>query len=98
MSKVNVSYYGLIQRVSGNQEEVYLSGETTVRELLHLLVERHGNEFRASLLTSDWRLQPMARVFIDGRDINEVDSLNTKLKDNSELSITVLPLVAIAGG
>ncbi len=98
MSKVKVVYYGLILSVTGNQnEEVHLSDEATVKELLHSLVERHGNAFRDSLLTSDWQLQPLVTIELHGCDISDMDGLNTKLEDNAELTITLIAPM-ISGG
>ena len=98
VNKVKVTYYGLILSAVDNQEEeVCLSGRATVKELLHLLVERHGTEFSSSLLTHDWQLQPLAMIHLDGRDINEIDGANTKLEGDSQLYITVLAPM-ITGG
>ena len=99
MSKVQVSYIGIIlQKVSGEQEEeVSLSGEATVRDLLKILVEKHGNEFRESILTSDGQLKTAAIVQYDGSDINEIDGLDTKLGDNSELSIMLIAYMVTGG-
>ncbi len=98
MSKVKVIYYGLIKnKVDSQDDEIHISGEATVRELLRLLVERHGNEFRDKLLTSDWQLQPLVMIHLNGRDVNDIDGLNTKLTDNSELSIMLLAYVQTGG-
>ncbi len=98
MSMVKVTYYGLIQTTSGNrEEEIYLSVEATVKELLQLLVERHGSKFGSSLLTSEGQLQPMVMIHLNGGDITEINGLDTKLKDNSELSITILGPIVTGG-
>ena len=88
----------MLQKVSGGQEEeVCLSGEATVRDLLTILAEKHGDEFRESILTSDGQLHPVTRVFVNNFEINEFNSLDTRLGDDSELSITVMP-GTICGG
>ena len=99
MGKVKVSYYGMIlQKVSGaHEEEVYLSGETTARDLLKILAEKHGDEFRESILTPDGQLRTAAIVQYNGRDINEIDGLDTKLGDNSELSIMLIAYMVTGG-
>jgi molybdopterin converting factor small subunit len=99
MSKVKVSYYGMIlQKVtSDHEEEVYLSGENTVRDLLKILAEKHGDEFRESILTPDGQLQTAAIVQYDGHDINEIAGLDTKLGDNSELSIMLIAYMVTGG-
>jgi molybdopterin converting factor small subunit len=98
MGKVKVTYYGLIQHIVGNQENEYpISGNTTVRDLLHSLVQRYGDEFRAHILTSDWQLQPLAIIQLNDHNINEIDGLNTMLINNSKLSIAVIAYL-IGGG
>ncbi len=98
MMKVKVAYYGLIRNMPGSrEEEISLSGEATVRELLHLLAKKYGDEFRASILTPDWQLQPLAMIHLNDCNINEIDGLNTKLEDGSQLSVTVITY-AISGG
>ena len=98
MSKVKITYYGLIQNVVNQKEEDYISGAATVGELLHSLVQKYGDRFRSTVLTQNWQLQPATTiVHLNGRDINEIDGLNTKLADNSELSITVVANI-ISGG
>ncbi len=49
------------------------------------------------MLTSDWELHPIAIIYLNGRDINEIEGLNSKLEDNSELSITVMPYEVYGG-
>ncbi len=98
MSKVTVTWYGLIRNFVDKQaEDFFIPDSATVRELLRLLVERHDDAFRANIFMSDWQLQPTVLIHFSGRDINEIDGLDTKLGDNSELTITVLPLVTGGG-
>ena len=98
MVTVKISYYGLIKNVVDKAEdENYLSGDATVKELLHSLVQKYGDGFRSMVLTSDWELHPIAIIYLNGRDINEIEGLNSKLEDNSELSITVMPYEVYGG-
>ena len=98
MNKVKISYYGLIRNVVDNLEnESHLSEDGTVGELLRSLVEKYGDSFRSAMLTPDWQLLPITMIHLNGHDINEINGLNTKLEDNSELSITVLAY-ATSGG
>jgi molybdopterin converting factor small subunit len=83
--------------VDNQEEENYLPGDATVRELLQSLVQRYGDSFRSMMLTPNWQLLPNTIIYLNGRDINEIDGLETKLADNSELSITVITY-AIGGG
>ena len=98
MGKVKITYFGLLQHIVGKRENGYdISDNTTVRDLLHLLVKKYGNEFKDNILTPDWQLQPLTVIQLDGHNINEIDGLNTTLKNNSKLSIAVLAYI-ISGG
>ncbi len=98
MKKVKIIYYGMIRHKIGHQEEeVNLSDEATVRDLVHLLAEKYGDEFRDNCLTSDLELKPLARIHLNGRDINEIDGLDTWLDDNSEVFVALLLVLGRAG-
>ena len=98
MSKVKVTYYGLLQHIVGNREnEYHVSDNTTVRDLLHLLVEKYGDAFKANILTPDWQLQTQTIIQLNDYNINEIDGLDTTLMNNSEVSIAVLAYL-VSGG
>ena len=98
MCNIKITYYGLIRQIVDVQEEKScIPDGGTVRELLQLLVHKYGEGFRNIILSSDWHLLPVAMLHLNGRDINEIDGLQTKLETNSDLSITVLAN-AISGG
>lgn len=99
MNKVKVSYYGLMFKTILNdlEEECQLPDGATVKDLLELLVARHGDEFRDLFLTPEWQLIPDTTVLVNECNINEGAGLETKLKDNSEISITVM-MYTIDGG
>ncbi len=98
MSKVKVSYYGMVQNAVGNLEkESFPSDDTTVGELLQSLVQRHGDEFKNTVLAPDGQLLPVTVIQLNGRDINDIDGLNTRLPDSSELTITVFVYIMSGG-
>lgn len=98
MCNIKITYYGLIRQIVDVQEEKScIPDGGTVRELLQLLVHKYGEGFRSIILSLDGQLLPVAMLHLNGRDINEMDGLQTKLEANSDLSITVLAH-AISGG
>ena len=91
MPKVRVSYLGLVQNVLGRQEdEVLLRDGASVRELLHLLEEKHGDAFRHTVLSSDDELRSPAAVLVNELYIGELDGLDTTLTSEAEVSIVVV--------
>jgi molybdopterin converting factor small subunit len=88
---VNVTYYGLINNLVDKPEDKHnISNGSTVQELLHTLVQKYGDNFRSLMLTPDWKLLPSTIIHLNGRDINEIEGMNTKLADDSEVSISVI--------
>ena len=98
MSKVKVTFYGLIKTDVDKQEEEYnISGNITVKQFLQSLALKYGDGFGDKLFTSEIQLLPLVVIQVDGRDIDELDGLNTKLKGISKLSITVMPHPVLGG-
>ncbi len=98
MNTVKVIHLGLMRNVVDKQEEeVNLSPETTVRELLHLLIQRHGNKFKSKVLTADWQLRPLTTIEVNNRNINEIEGLNTRLGNNSIVYIVAIVQPAMGG-
>ena len=98
MARVKINYFGLIQNIVDNrEEEVDLLGETTVKELLRSLVQKYGDDFRSMILTPDWQLLVTTVIYLDERDISEIDGIETNLRDGSTLNITVIAHVAVGG-
>lgn len=96
--KVRVRYSGLVRNVVGkNEEEVQVPGDLTVRQLLQLLIERHGNSFRDSLLAVGGQLLPNALVLVSGRDVAEIGGLDAEVGRDKDISIAVV-VNSIIGG
>ncbi|MBI2304104.1 MAG: MoaD/ThiS family protein [Chloroflexi bacterium] len=95
---MKVTYYGLVRNVVGlREEEVTLSPEATVRDLLRVLVERHGNGLRDSLLASEGNLRFTARILLGEEDIGEMGGLDTKVDTHQRASIVVV-VYPVEGG
>lgn len=95
---MKISYFGLVQPVvKYREEESSIPEGTTVSALLRLLVEKYGDRFKDMMLTSDWKLHPLAMIHLNGRDIEEIDGLETALPADSELTVTVSPYLIVAG-
>ena len=98
VGRVKVSYYGMVQNAVGNlKKESFLSDDRTVGELLQSLVQRHGDEFKRTVLAPDGQLLPLTVIHLNGRDISDIDGLNTKLEDDSEVIITVFVYIMSGG-
>lgn len=95
---VRVQYFGLARNLAGKpREEISLSHDASVREMLTCLIDKYGDGFRAALMTGDWRLRRYARIVLDNRDIRETNGLDTRIGSNSDASIIVM-IDPIIGG
>ncbi len=101
MTKVRVKYSRLVRGGSSTvhnfEEEVCLLGTATVRKLLETLTNKYGSGFKDALVTPEWQLLSPTLLTLNGRDIRTIGGLDAELKDNSQVSITVL-FVPVGGG
>jgi len=85
--RVKVKYF-LFKGVTGKrEEEIVFSGELTVKDLLVILSERYGREFKRRLWDRNGVPKRHIYFLLDGRDIRRLDGLATKLRDGSTLAI-----------
>lgn len=93
-----VVYIGLIRSITGvSQEEVTLSNGASLRQLLDILANRHGDNLRSSLLTQEGKLRQLARINIDGKSCTALGGLEAKLEAEQEVSI-LLAVDPMQGG
>lgn len=93
---VRVSYLGVIQTRLGMGGEILDVGTgVSLADILAALKERHGPVF-SRLLTADGGLRGNVRVMVDGKDIWDLDGLETMVP--AEAHILVVELSPLAGG
>jgi molybdopterin converting factor small subunit len=100
MNDVNIKlhYMGLLRNTIGcPEEEVVLPNESTVKDLLRALSEKHGEQFDSVMFRSDGRLRPLGKVMVNDKDIRDGDGIETKLQGCQEISLTV-GMYPTAGG
>ena len=89
--KAKIAYLGYIRHIVGKkEEEINLEEGLTVQDLLVLLGRKYGGRFRNSIQISDDKLRSSVIVLINGRNINQIDGLNTKLIGEVEVQIVVM--------
>jgi len=75
-----------------NEASVILPGET-VAEVISALIERHPS-LKKHLFNDEDKLRPFVNLFLGEENINQLDGLDTPLKDDD----TLLIIPSIAGG
>jgi len=87
---LNVSYLGLVRNVIGcREEEVEAVSGITVRELLDILTEKHGDPFRASVFKATGELRSTALVCVNDCDITELQGFDTQVGNGERVSVVV---------
>ena len=92
--KVTVEYLGYIKQTLNVEqaEPIMLQDKATVRDLLDLLAEKHGEPFKRAVYDpKDADMKPHHILAVNGLILNQLDNLNTKLKDGDR--VAVMPVV-----
>lgn len=86
--KVKVDYLGSVKQALGlkQAEQVELKDDASVGDLLYFLAEKHGEPFKTSVYEpEDSDLKPYYILSVNGLLINQLNDLETKLKDGDRL-------------
>ena len=95
---LRVSYLGLARSiVDADGESLHPHSSMVVADLLELLSERHGPQFRQGIYRSNGQLRSFIQICVDDRDIDELEGLRTPLDKGGEVSI-VIGVYPLEGG
>ena len=86
--KVTVDYLGSVKQALDlkQAEQVELKDDASVCDLLNLLAEKHGEPFRKSVYEpKDPDLKPYYILSVNGLLTNQLNDMETKLKDGDRL-------------
>jgi molybdopterin synthase sulfur carrier subunit len=92
--KVTVEYLGYIKQTLSVErgESVKLRDDASVRDLLSLLAEKHGEPFQKAVYEPKGTdLKPHYIVSVNGLLLNQLNGIETKLKDGDR--IVLMPVV-----
>ena len=92
--KVTVDYLGSIRQTLGvkQAEQVELADDASVSDLLSLLAEKHGESFKKAVYEpKGLDLKPFHILSINGLLLNQLNGIETKLKDGDHL--VLMPVV-----
>lgn len=97
-TEIQVLYFGLVRNVVKEAEDrVMISAGTTVRELLEILCQKHGEPLRDALFTVEGTLIANALIVLDGVNIFSASGLDTIVDSQRSLHV-LLTTTAMAGG
>jgi molybdopterin converting factor small subunit len=93
--KVIVEYLGYIKKKLDieKSEIIRLRKNGSIRELLSILANKYGVAFQKSVYDpQELELKPYHMVSINGLLLNQLDGMNTKLKENDK--VILMPIVS----
>ncbi|HID91282.1 TPA: MoaD family protein [Candidatus Bathyarchaeota archaeon] len=85
--RVKVRAYATIMDVIGPSIDVRLHEGARVKDLLNELRRSYGKSFSERVLDEGGRPLPYVKLFVNGRDIDFLNRLETRLKDGDEVSL-----------
>ena len=95
---VRVLYFGLVRNVVKEAEEdISLPAGATVRALVEILCQKHGEALRDTLFTVEGTLTANTILLLDGTNIQYAHGLDTEIGDDQSLHV-LLTTTALAGG
>ncbi len=95
---IQVLYFGLVRNVVKEMDEtVTIPAGATVRDLLDILCQKHGEPLRDVLFTVEGTLIANALILLDGGNIFYQKGLDTEIDSQRSLHV-LLTTTAMAGG
>jgi len=85
--RVKVKAYATLRDVIGASVEVRLNEGASVRDLLNELSRSCGKSFLERVLDESGGLLPYVKLLVNGRDVDFLNKLETRLKDGDEASL-----------
>ena len=92
---VEVKFFTSLREITGKKvDEIQLQNAITVDELLTLLSEKYGKNFREYIYNNKGEVQGFLSFLVNGKNINIMQGFNTKLQENDIVAI----LPPVGGG
>jgi MoaD family protein len=89
---VEVKFFTSLREITGKKtEQIQLQHATTVNELIIMLSNKHGKKFTQYIYTKQNTIQPFLSFLVNGKNVNNMQGLDTKLQDGD--TIAILPPV-----
>jgi len=86
--KVKVRFFTRLREITDKrEEELEVNNDATVGNLLKLLEEEHGLEFKAYIRNKWGEFTGNLQYLLNGKNVTTLQGFNTKLKEGDTLAI-----------
>ena len=93
--KVEVKFFTSLREITGKKvDEIQLQNTVTINELVTLLSEKYGKNFREYIYNKKGDVQEFLSFLVNGKNINIMQGFDTKLQEGNVVAI----LPPIGGG
>ena len=86
--KIRLNTFGALEQMIKEQEFSFSEG-LRVEEFIEALAERYGSEIREHLLP-EGAFNNHYFIFVNGKNIKQLQDMNTELKDGDRVFVTTL--------
>ena len=93
--KVEVKFFTSLREITGKKvDKIQLQNTITIDELLTLLSEKYGKNFREYIYNKKGEVQGFLSFLVNGKNVNIMQGFDTKLQENDVVAI----LPPVGGG
>jgi molybdopterin synthase sulfur carrier subunit len=93
--KVEVKFFTTLREITDkNIETIQLQNNITIDDLITLLAEKYGKNFREYIYNKKGKVQDFLSFLVNGKNINVLQGFDTKLKQGDIIAI----LPPVGGG
>lgn len=86
--KVKARFFTRLREITNKrEEEVELANDVSVGDLLRLLEEKYGSEFRDYMRNRRGEFRGTLQYLVSGRNVKSLQGFKTKLKEGDTLAI-----------
>ncbi len=90
---VEIKFLARVRDITG-ERSIDIEHNGNVSELINVLTEKYGNEFKDALFDKNGDLRDYMKILLNGEDFQASGGLDAEVKDNDEIVI----FQTIAGG
>jgi len=93
--KIKVKFFTSLREITDKKvDKIQLKNPITVEELLNILSDKYGKEFREYIYNKKGKVQDFLSFLVNGKNINVLQGFDTKLKQGDIIAI----LPPVGGG